>query len=395
MKAKYMVCAISSILSITLLSACNQSGQTSLNAGLDTNLDDITQQSAEQLADTEVSETEDVNEKGQSEDALPEDSQLLAEDEDGIQDDEQQDDDGSSIEARLAKAVPDIDYSVENLTLDALKVNITSWYGQKELNRNVIIKIQALLNWHQHGVGAVDGAFGGNVIKAMQAFQKANNLPQTNEMNVDTWLKLVEDTELANRPVLVNYTLTKDDVYLPRLGKGVQYRSVKEALAEKFHMSQGLLSALNTDKRFKAGETITIYNRGTPNMKAVDKVVVDKKQNILYAYDDSDNLVATYPTTVGGRYTPSPNGNYKVINRVLNPTYNSNFRNKNSAIPPGPNNPVGRVWLGLNKQGFGIHGSPEPEKISQQNSHGCVRLTNWDALALYSTINEGAAVEFL
>lgn len=299
-----------------------------------------------------------------------------------------------SIEARLAKAIPQIDYSLEGLSPMALQVNRASWYGQKNLDKPAVIRMQALLNWHNHGVGAVDGKLSHNFIKAMRAFQKANKLAVTDKMTAETWLALTKNDEIAKRPTLVNYTLTAQDIRIPYHPKGQQFRSVREALAEKFHMSQALLSELNPKKRFRAGEVITVYNPTVSLTTPINRVVVDKKQNLLYAYDN-DNLLATYPTTVGSRYTPSPSGGYRVTSRILDPTYNKDFSNKNSVLPPGPNNPVGRVWLGLSKPSFGIHGSPEPEMISRQQSHGCVRLTNWDALTLYSVIEHGAKVEFL
>ena len=160
-------------------------------------------------------------------------------------------------------------------------------------------------------------------------------------------------------------------------------------------MSQGLLLRLNADTSFEAGNTIVVYNPYQPNAIPVHRVVAVKSKNLLYAYDENDTLVASYPTTMGSVYKPSPNGEYKVLSRIKDPTYNKDFKNPKTALPPGPNNPVGRVWIGINKRSYGIHGSPNPERISRQNSSGCVRLTNWDALGLYGTIEEGAKVEFL
>jgi len=188
--------------------------------------------------------------------------------------------------------------------------------------------------------------------------------------------------------------LTKDDVTIPYQPKGQQYESVTEAVAEKFHMSQGLLDRLNPDTPLEAGNKILVYNPYRPNMTPVAHVVANKEKNLLLAYDKDEQLVASYPTTMGSNYRPSPEGEYKVTSRIINPTYNKDFSNKETMLPPGPNNPVGRVWIGINKPSFGIHGSPNPEKISQQKSSGCVRLTNWDVLGLYGTIEEGATVKF-
>lgn len=300
----------------------------------------------------------------------------------------------NEIDLRLAEALPELPYSTTDLSEHAQKVNQASWQPDMPIDSITATKIQALLNWHQHGVGAVDGTFGKNVVKAMQAFQQARDLPITETMDSTTWQALTADSKLNNQPVLVNYTLTKEDVRLPHHPKGMQYKSVREAVAEKFHMSQTLLKTLNPNTPLKAGNTITVYNPGQPNMTAVAKVIADKRKNILYAYDANDKMIASYPTTVGGGRTPSPKGTHKVANRVLKPTYNKDFKNPRSVLPPGPNNPVGLVWMGLSKPGYGIHGSPQPEMISRQASAGCVRLTNWDALSLYGTMEMGATVEF-
>jgi len=254
----------------------------------------------------------------------------------------------------------------------------------------LVFKTQALLNWHGHSVGALTGIMNKNTIKAMQVFQQKHNLPVTTTMDEATWSALTSNETLNKQPIFINYQLTRDDLVITKAPKDMQYKSAREAVAEKFHMSQKLVSRLNPTTPLKAGNVITVYNPYQPNMTEVTKVVSDKKKNILYAYE----LVASYPTTVGSNYTPSPSGTLKVKNRVLNPTYNTDFSSKEKWLPPGPNNPVGRAWIGLSKRSFGIHGSPEPELISAQKSHGCVRLTNWDALSLYGTIADGADVVF-
>ena len=296
---------------------------------------------------------------------------------------------------RLAKALPELPYDITDLPPKAQEVNQAMWTPEAPLDENLILKIQALLNYNHHSVGAVDGRFGKNVVKALQVFQEKNGLQVTGDIDSETWNKLTEDSTINEQPVLVNYTLTGEDVTLISNPKGQQFESVLEAVAEKFHMSQGLLLRLNADTSFEAGNTIVVYNPYQPNAIPVHRVVAVKSKNLLYAYDENDTLVASYPTTMGSVYKPSPNGEYKVLSRIKDPTYNKDFKNPKTALPPGPNNPVGRVWIGINKPSYGIHGSPNPERISRQNSSGCVRLTNWDALGLYGTIEEGAKVEFL
>lgn len=296
---------------------------------------------------------------------------------------------------RLAKALPELPYDITDLPPKAQEVNQAVWTPEAPLDENLILKIQALLNYNHHSVGAVDGRFGKNVVKALQVFQEKNGLQVTGDIDSETWNKLTEDSTINEQPVLVNYTLTDEDVTLISNPKGQQFESVLEAVAEKFHMSQGLLLRLNADTSFEAGNAIVVYNPYQPNAIPVHRVVAVKSKNLLYAYDENDTLVASYPTTMGSVYKPSPNGEYKVLSRIKDPTYNKDFKNPKTALPPGPNNPVGRVWIGINKRSYGIHGSPNPERISRQNSSGCVRLTNWDALGLYGTIEEGAKVEFL
>ena len=306
----------------------------------------------------------------------------------------------------LNKLLPTIKYSTKNLSSNVQKVNNANWKKGAKIDRNVGTKLQALLNWHQHGVGAVDGYWGKNTRKAMQAFQKKSNLTVTNELNEETWQALTASERLTREPVLVSYKISDDDVNIKTTTipagaeakaklDGMYYESVLEGLAEKFHINEQYLKALNPKANFKAGEMIIVYNPGNPNAKPVSRVVADKTTQTLYAYDASDKLIASYPTTVGSTATPSPSGTHKVAVKVHEPnyTYSSDDGSK-VIIPPGPNNPVGIVWIGLSKPSYGIHGSPDPARISRQASAGCVRLTNWDALALLGAIKNDATVEF-
>jgi len=288
------------------------------------------------------------------------------------------------------------------LSAIAQKVNSSEWQPGVKMTQAVGTKVQALLNWNYHGVGAVDGWWGKNTQKAMQAFQQAKGLPVTNELDQKTW-EALKSGEFATKPVLISYTLTDSDVNIKTTKipegaeaksklEGMYYESVAEAMAEKFHMDISYLKQLNPNASFKAGETLTVYNPGRANKTTVTRVVADKNSQTLYAYDKQDKLVASYPTTVGSTATPSPTGTHKVQTKVSDPNYtHTDGDGKQTIIPPGPNNPVGRVWIGLSKPSYGIHGSPE--RISRQASAGCIRLTNWDALALLNIIDNDATVE--
>ncbi|WP_296405555.1 L,D-transpeptidase family protein, partial [Psychrobacter sp.] len=279
----------------------------------------------------------------------------------------------------------------DNQTDFVQKVNNSEWKPGVEMNQEMGTKVQALLNWNQYGVGSVDGWWGKNTQKAMQAFQKAKGITITDNLDQKTWDAL-QNVDLAKKPVLISYTLTDSDVNIKTTTipedveaksklEGLYYESVAEAMAEKFHMSMGYLKQLNPNTTFSAGESLTVYNPGKANKIAIARVVADKSNQILYAYDKDNQLVASYPTTVGSTATPSPTGTHKVQTKVSDPNYTYTDADGNQTIlPPGPNNPVGRVWIGLDKPSYGIHGSPDPDRISRQASSGCIRLTNWDAL---------------
>ncbi len=306
----------------------------------------------------------------------------------------------------LNKLLPTIKYNTESLPKSAQQVNNANWKSGTSINRNTGTKIQALLNWRHNGVGPIDGYWGKNTRKAMQAFQKANGLSVTDDLNEETWQALTASERLTRQPVLVNYQLSNDDINIKTTTipaeaeakaklDGMYYESVLEGLAEKFHMNEKYLKSLNPNASFNAGDTIVVYNPGNPNTKPVSRVVADKVTESVYAYDDSGKLVASYPSTVGSTATPSPTGTHTVKVKVDEPNYTyTDDKGEKFIIPPGPNNPVGLVWIGLSKPSYGIHGSPDPARISRQASAGCVRLTNWDALALLGVIKSDATVEF-
>ena len=312
----------------------------------------------------------------------------------------------SKAAVTLNKLLPTIKYTTENLPVEAQKVNSATWTQGMKRNSHTTTKLQALLNWQQNGVGSVDGYWGKNSRKAMQAFQMANGLAVTDTLNTETWQALTKNDKLMAQPVLVNYELSDADINIKTTTipasaeakaklEGMYYESVIEGLAEKFHISENYLKALNPNAKFAVGETIIVYNPGNPNTKPVSRVVADKTTETLYAYDDKGILVASYPTTVGSTTTPSPTGTHTVAVKVHEPNYTYTADNgSKSILPPGPNNPVGSVWIGLSKPSYGIHGSPDPARISRQASAGCIRLTNWDALALLGVIQNGATVEF-
>jgi lipoprotein-anchoring transpeptidase ErfK/SrfK len=222
-----------------------------------------------------------------------------------------------------------------------------------------------------------------------------------------------------DRPITSNYKISEKDVAGPFLNKlpakmeelkdipKLGFTSPREAIAEKFHMSEKLLTELNPKKKFdRAGEAIVVVDtnaieKGQP--AEANKVEVDKTRQTVKLFDKSNALIGFYPATVGSEEKPSPSGTLKVTEVNRNPTYRYNpdyhFKGVHSdkpfTIKPGPNNPVGTVWISLSAEGYGIHGTPEPGKVSKAESHGCVRLTNWDAERVAASVSKGTSVEFV
>ena len=186
---------------------------------------------------------------------------------------------------------------------------------------------------------------------------------------------------------------------LPRLG----YRNPVELIAERFHMDAELLLELNPDKTFdKAGEAIVVANvradeRRDDRKGKAAKIEVLKGDHRVRALAEDGTLLATYPASIGSDEKPAPSGTLKVVGVARNPdyTYDPEYKFKGVkakekfTLKPGPNNPVGTVWIDLSEDSYGIHGTPEPDKVGKTASHGCVRLTNWDAEDLAFMVRNG------
>jgi lipoprotein-anchoring transpeptidase ErfK/SrfK len=277
-----------------------------------------------------------------------------------------------------------------------------------------IVKAQALLSRRSISPGVIDGVDGENFRKAVAQFRRQENLGESDELDEVAWLGLGGDTD---QDVVVEYKLSeKDTEYkfadaIPRdyakqaRMKRLSYTSPQEMLSERFHMSEGLLMALNPEQRFtSAGRGIYVISSERSLQKgAAKRVDVVKSTGMVVAYGDGDTILSSYPATIGSTDTPSLSGQYKVTRIARNPryTYNpeKNFRQgKNDetlVLPPGPNGPVGTDWIALSEPTYGIHGTPEPSRVSKTTSHGCVRLTNWDAEELADLVRPGVPVRFL
>ena len=300
--------------------------------------------------------------------------------------------------------------------LDADTVNNAQFDGTN-FSKSVapaVVKAQVLLDRAHFSPGEIDGRDGENLKKAITAFAAAANIESQGQLNEAVWKEL---TAHADEPVITDYTISDQDTRGPFAEKiptrmedmkelpALSYTSAREALAEKFHMSEALLSGLNPGESFdQPGKTIKVTNVDTKaSIGKVTRLEVDKTVQTLKAFDRDDELVAFFPVTAGSTEKPAPSGRLKVTDVSKHPNYRYNpeyaFKGVKSREPftikPGPNNPVGLVWIGLSPgQGYGIHGTPDPSKVSKSDSHGCIRLTNWDALALASAIKKGTPVDF-
>lgn len=330
-----------------------------------------------------------------------------------------------------------------------------------------VMQAQVVLDRLGFTPGVVDGAMGLSTRNALKAFQLANDLKETAELDEATKQALGQWSNIpATRVVTIPadfaagpfYTIPKDpqdEAKMPGLG----YQSLDEKLAERFHTTVAVLKELNPAAApttsttpsptptpppspsasgtpfapqpgppsiFQAGQQIRVPNVGadridpaqvtdagwlaTLRMLGVgseqpkaDKIVVDKSAGTLLAYDTAGKLVAAFTATMGSKNDPLPLGNWKILGKAYNPPFHYNpdlfwdakSSDEKAKLPPGPNGPVGVAWIDLSKEHYGIHGTPNPETIGRAESHGCVRLTNWDVARLAQMVSGSTKVSFV
>ncbi len=288
--------------------------------------------------------------------------------------------------------------------------------AQDAASERSVMRAQVLLDRARFSPGPIDGRMGSNTEKAVRALQQAAGLETRGGLDQPTWDEL-EVRAGGDVTALIDYTISKDDIDGPfvdsipddmqKMAKldRLAYTGPAELLAEKFHVDLEVLKRLNKGKSLrKAGTTIRVANIERGKAPKAARIEVDKEVDAVRVFDESNRVIAFYPATIGSTETPSPSGTVKVKGVARNPTYRYDPKKldfegvdakKPFNIAPGPNNPVGSVWIELAKDGYGIHGSPEPDAISRQQSHGCVRLTNWDALDLAEMVAPGLEVAFV
>lgn len=272
------------------------------------------------------------------------------------------------------------------------------------------LKLQVLLDRAGISPGVIDGYEGENVTAALRAFEEREGLSADGKLDSEVWSALSGGQ--AN-DVLVEKTLSDADLDYPFVDKvpddwkkmaemdKLAYTSPGEMLAERHHMDIDLFETLNGGLEFSADDTVTVAETGGEAGGKIARIKVSRSDQVLHGFDESGKMIAHYPATVGSDTLPSPTGTHEVKAIAPDPNYTFDPKNIPEAdvdemliIPPGPNGPVGTMWIDLSKPTYGIHGTSDPASIGKAASHGCVRLTNWDATELAGRVEQSVPVEF-
>ncbi len=324
---------------------------------------------------------------------------------------------GSPAETPRPEQPPVAETAASPLTREAVEAAVFESVaapveGQPARPDAATARAQILLDRANFSPGVIDGLGGDNTRQAIAAFEKSAGLPQDGVLDAEVFRRL---TAGDDGRVLTDYTIAAADLAGPFIGQvpadltdmarlqSVGYATPLEMLAEKFHMTEGLLQALNPGADFgKAGQTIVVAAVAQTELTDdVAHIVVDKAERSVRVYDAADKLLAFYPATIGSSARPAPSGELSVVGVAPEPNYtydpdrvSYDRGDRKVIVPPGPNNPVGSVWIDLSRDTYGIHGTPDPSKVGKTFSSGCVRLTNWDAEQLASKVKPGVRVSF-
>ncbi|HUP62154.1 MAG TPA: L,D-transpeptidase [Thermoanaerobaculia bacterium] len=307
--------------------------------------------------------------------------------------------------------------SLKDLTPDAIVKAPVVIPLKGDMSGPSVLKTQVYLDRLSFSVGVIDGRWGRNAAIALWWYQRSRGIEAAEPGAVDEATFRSLASSVNGVPALVQYTLTEDDVKGPFVSvpEGMYekaeldclcYESKKEKVAERFHTTTELLDQLNPDVELQAGQSIWVPNVREPltqDRPDIARVVISIRGNTFNAFDAAGNLIFHAPTTLGSKYDPSPKDTAHVKKIVHDPHFHYQPKlfaevpdtEPEANLNPGPNSPVGVVWIALSKPHFGIHGTSDPDSIGYASSHGCVRLTNWDATEVAHRISENVQVEFL
>ncbi|HUJ13224.1 MAG TPA: L,D-transpeptidase [Thermoanaerobaculia bacterium] len=281
-----------------------------------------------------------------------------------------------------------------------------------------VLRVQVYLDRDHFSVGAIDGGWGKNSSIAVWQWQRSHGIEPTGDVDEATFRSIADAA--GNVEPLVKYQISADDltgpfftipdsVYDQQNLSCMCYQTLREELAEKFHSAEDFLAQLNHGVTFsdlKAGDTIVVPNvrpAVTADPHDIAKIVISIAGDSFDAFDANQRLIFHAPTTVGSKYDPSPDETLHIVKIVPMPHFHYDPTlyaevpddKPDAHLNPGPNSPVGIVWMQLSKAHYGIHGTEDPESIGYVSSHGCVRLTNWDANEVSHRASEGTIVAFV
>jgi lipoprotein-anchoring transpeptidase ErfK/SrfK len=289
-------------------------------------------------------------------------------------------------------------------------------------DQDTVTRLQIFLDEQSFGPGKIDGHWGEFVGKALLRFQAARGKQPSGQIEP----ALQQELQRIS-PVYTTFTLTEGDLHwigkVPSQPAGmaqqkkILYRSALDYIAERYHADPAFIQKLNPGRNLnhlKIGSTVQVPNvrpfqietiQPVPDLPAKPEfaqrlIRVDTEGRMLDLVE-AKQVIASFPITPGSKNLPAPIGTWKVVKVTTMPIFrwdeamlkhgrrSGNFY----TIPPGPRNPVGIVWIGLNKKGIGIHGTDSPDTIGRSASHGCIRLANWDAARIVNQVTVGMTVE--
>ncbi len=305
--------------------------------------------------------------------------------------------------------------SIEDLSIDSIDGAPVLVPIKGDVAGPSVLKAQVYLDHANFSPGVVDGRWGKNTAIAAYWFQYANGMEPTGEIDEQTFRALESKGNIGS--ALTRYSVSKsdlegpfvdipDDTYEKAELDCLCYENVEEKLAEDFHTTPEFLEKMNPEVDFSTlteGTQLVVPNVPTSYAKGdVSKIIISVEGNYFHGLDGNGNIVFHYPTTVGGQYDPSPSEELTVTAKAWDPTFHYQPKlfhevpdeEPTAMLQPGPNSPVGIVWIQLSKENYGIHGTSAPSTIGYASSHGCIRLTNWDAREIGHAVEDGTTVVF-